>query len=169
MELTRLKIESHDPIFFTGTRARSWVSGNDWLQCTTLNTFKDCHLGYLNLKIYRILKKLRLFNSHVGYKILRSHSPMEFFIALAMGLLLKSNTVVVSAWLRIRAQPRNPCQPCNSASASTCLPGRGPTRLRARVRNRDGLENWSQVVPKTEFQDGGGWTRIFTHKINILA
>ena len=28
---------------------------------------------------------------------------------------------VVSAWLRIRAQPRNPCQPRNSASASTCL------------------------------------------------
>ena len=28
---------------------------------------------------------------------------------------------VISAWLRIRAQPRNPCQPHNSASASTCL------------------------------------------------
>ena len=28
---------------------------------------------------------------------------------------------VVSAWHRIRAQPRNPCQPRNSASASTCL------------------------------------------------
>ena len=27
---------------------------------------------------------------------------------------------VVSAWLRIRAQPWNPCQPHNSASASTC-------------------------------------------------
>ena len=27
---------------------------------------------------------------------------------------------VVSAWLRIWAQPRNPCQPRNSASASTC-------------------------------------------------
>ena len=27
---------------------------------------------------------------------------------------------VVSAWLRIRAQPRNPCQPRNSPSASTC-------------------------------------------------
>ena len=27
---------------------------------------------------------------------------------------------VVSAWLRIRAQPWNPCQPRNSASASTC-------------------------------------------------
>ena len=29
--------------------------------------------------------------------------------------------LVVSAWLGIRAQPRNPCQPRNSASASTCL------------------------------------------------
>ena len=39
-----------------------------------------------------ILKKLGSFNSHVSYKILRSHSPKEFFIALAIGLLLKSNT-----------------------------------------------------------------------------
>ena len=31
VELTRLKIESRDPIFFTGTRSRSRVSGNDRL------------------------------------------------------------------------------------------------------------------------------------------
>ena len=31
VELTRSKIESRDPIFFTGTRARSRVSGNDRL------------------------------------------------------------------------------------------------------------------------------------------
>ena len=31
MELTRPKIESHDPIFFNGTRPRSRVSGNDRL------------------------------------------------------------------------------------------------------------------------------------------
>ena len=31
VELTRPKIESRDPIFFTGTRLRSWVSGNDRL------------------------------------------------------------------------------------------------------------------------------------------
>ena len=31
MESTRPKIESHDPIFFSGTRARSRVSGNDRL------------------------------------------------------------------------------------------------------------------------------------------
>ena len=49
------------------------------------------------------------------------------------------------------------------------LAGRGPTKLRAWVRNRDRLENRSHVVPKTEFQDGGGRTRMFTHKINILA
>ena len=48
-------------------------------------------------------------------------------------------------------------------------PGPGPTRLRTRARNRDRLENRSHVVPKTEFQDGGGRTRIFTHKITILA
>ena len=41
--------------------------------------------------------------------------------------------------------------------------GRGPTRLRARVRNRDRLENRSHVVPKTEFQDGGGRTRRSPH------
>ena len=31
LELTRPKIESRDPIFFTGTRSRSRVSGNDRL------------------------------------------------------------------------------------------------------------------------------------------
>ena len=39
-----------------------------------------------------ISKKLKSFNGHVGYKILWSRSPQEFFIALAIGLLLKSNT-----------------------------------------------------------------------------
>ena len=47
--------------------------------------------------------------------------------------------------------------------------GRGPTGLRARIRNRGRLKNRSHVVPKTEFQDGGDRTRIFTHKIIILA
>ena len=47
--------------------------------------------------------------------------------------------------------------------------GRGPTGLRAWVRNRGWLENRGHVVPKTEFQDGGDRTRIFTHKIIILA
>ena len=28
-------------------------------QCTTLNIFKDCHLGYLNLKIYSPIKLCR--------------------------------------------------------------------------------------------------------------
>ena len=49
------------------------------------------------------------------------------------------------------------------------LAGRGPTGLRARVRNRGRLENRSHTVPKTGFQDGGDRTRIFTHKIIILA
>ena len=48
-------------------------------------------------------------------------------------------------------------------------PGRGPTGLRARVRNRSRLENRSHVVLKRGFQDGGDRTRIFTHKITILA
>ena len=39
-----------------------------------------------------ISRKLKSLNGHVGYKILRSYSPEEFFIALAIGLLLKSNT-----------------------------------------------------------------------------
>ena len=42
--------------------------------------------------ISMVSKKLRSSNSHVGYKILRSNSPDEFIIALAIGLLLKSNT-----------------------------------------------------------------------------
>ena len=49
------------------------------------------------------------------------------------------------------------------------LSGRGPTGLRARVRNRSRLENRSHVVPKTGFQDGGDRTRIFTHKIALFA
>ena len=77
-------------------------------QCTTLNIFNNCHLGYLNLLIYSpneichghvVLchKKVRRFNSHLGYKILKSHSPQDFFIALAMGPLLKSHTEFTSA------------------------------------------------------------------------
>ena len=42
-------------------------------------------------------KKLRSFNNHMGYKISRSHSPEEFFIALAIGLLLKSNTFALTS------------------------------------------------------------------------
>ena len=37
--------------------------------------------------------------------------------------------------------------------------GRGPTGLRARVRNRGRLENQSHVVPKMGFQDGGEVSR----------
>ena len=47
--------------------------------------------------------------------------------------------------------------------------GRGPTRLRARVRNRGRLENRSHMVQKKGFQDGGDQTRIFSYKIIILA
>ena len=69
--------------------------------------FKDCHLGYLDLRIYSPIKlrcghifqwywktlTMTNLNSHVGYRILRSHSPQKLFIALGIGLLLKSNTV----------------------------------------------------------------------------
>ena len=73
-------------------------------QCMTLNIFKECHSGYLNLKIYSPIefclghifqwywKKLGSFNSHVGYEIFRSHSPKEFSIALDIGQLLKVKT-----------------------------------------------------------------------------
>ena len=63
------------------------------------------------------------------------------------------------------------CQMCWNCVIIVYMPlrGRGPTRLGARVRNRDRLENRSHVVLKTEFQNGGGRTRIFTHKITILA
>ena len=40
------------------------------------------------------MEKLRSLNSHLGYKSLRSHSAEEFCTALALGLLLKSNTAV---------------------------------------------------------------------------
>ena len=72
-------------------------------QCLTLNIFKDCHLDYmyLNLQIYSSIEichshiiqwyeTLRSFNSHVGFNILKSHSPDELFTALAIGLLLKA-------------------------------------------------------------------------------
>ena len=44
-------------------------------------------------------KKLRNFNSHVDYKILGSHRPEEFFIALAIGLLQKSTTAYVVTFM----------------------------------------------------------------------
>ena len=103
-------------------------------QCMTLNIFKDCHSGYLNLKIYSQIRFcrghvfqwhrkhwVRSFNSHVGYKILRSHSPEEFFTALANRLLLKPNTAKVIAVypqnfptltvLWIRGRPVAKCDP----------------------------------------------------------
>ena len=49
------------------------------------------------------------------------------------------------------------------------LTGRGPTGLRARLRNRGRLENQSHMVLKTAFQDGANRNPIFTHKIMILA
>ena len=47
--------------------------------------------------------------------------------------------------------------------------GRDPTGLRARVLNQGRLENQSHAVPKKGLQDGGNQTRVFTHKIIILA
>ena len=49
-----------------------------------------------------IEKKLGSFNSHVGYEISRSHSPKEFFIALAIELLLKSNTDIALSWTALQ-------------------------------------------------------------------
>ena len=80
------------------------------IQCMTWNIFKDRHYGYLNLKMCSPVKfcqghifqwywknlEVSIPGSHVGYEILRSHSPKEFFIALAIGLQLKSNTVHLS-------------------------------------------------------------------------
>ena len=53
------------------------------------------------------IEKTESFNSQMGYKILRSHSPEEFFIALAIGLLLKSNTAInlILHSLAIRQDP----------------------------------------------------------------
>ena len=72
-----------------------------------LNIFKNCNSGYLNLRIYSPIEfchghlfqwywKLTSFTSHVGYnyKILRCHSPEEFFMALAIGLLFYPTTVL---------------------------------------------------------------------------
>ena len=80
-------------------------------QCMTLNIFKDCHWGYSNLKIYSRIKFCcgHIYQwykkqwevpiaMYVGYKISRSHSPEEFFIALAIRLLLKSNTDIERCW-----------------------------------------------------------------------
>ena len=40
------------------------------------------------------IKKMGTFNSHEGHEILMSQRQKEFFIALAIGLLLKLNTVI---------------------------------------------------------------------------
>ena len=39
----------------------------------------------------------------MGFEILISHSPTEFFMALAIGLLLKSNTEIASPDLNVLA------------------------------------------------------------------
>ena len=57
----------------------------------------------------------------------------------------------------------------DSNLAGANLSGRGPTGLRARLRDRGRLENRSHVVRKTGSQSGGDRTRIFTHKMIILA
>ena len=62
------------------------------------------------------------------------------------------NPVFETTWLqfssrpRFRTRARNPVEPRPVWST-----GRGPTGLRARVRNRGRLENRSHVVPKTGF------------------
>ena len=101
-----------------------WVCFLILITLSVLNIFKHCHLGYLNLKINSPIKfyhsismisrKLKSFNGNVGYKILRSHSPQEFSIALAIGLLLKSNTalcvLIWFLWDVISAQKANKCR-----------------------------------------------------------
>ena len=81
-----------------------YISKEGWpYQCMILNISKDCHLGYLNLKIYSPIKfchshifqwywkkKKKMEISIAMWSTrLRSHSPKEFFITLAIGLLLK--------------------------------------------------------------------------------
>ena len=51
--------------------------------------------------------------SCLGLNVLRSHSPEEFFIALAIGLLLKSNTVM--GLLRNSTYPRDAPSQCETA------------------------------------------------------
>ena len=55
-------------------------------------------LNFVLAIYFNDINKLRSFNSHVGYKILRSYYPEEFFIALAIGLVLKSNTEFCLGW-----------------------------------------------------------------------
>ena len=119
-----------------------WPSDTIWWhiylgqQCMILNIFKDCHSGYSNLKIYSPIKfccghifqwykKLRSFNSNMGYKISRSHSPEEFFIALAIRLLLKLNTGSTLALIMV-CSLTTPSITCTSAesrlSASISIP-----------------------------------------------
>ena len=50
-------------------------------------------LMFVGPYISMIWKKHRSFNSHVGYVILRSNSLEEFFIALTIELIIKSNMV----------------------------------------------------------------------------
>ena len=80
-----------------------------------------------------------------------------------------SNASFINIWDRLiwRRSP-NLTRSLKLAAAPN-WPGRGPTVLRARVRNQGRLENRSHLVPKTGFQDGGDRTRIFTHKIIIMA
>ena len=79
----------------------------------TLNTFKDCHLGCLNLKIYRPTKfchghifewskkktqKTRGFDSHVSYQILRSYKPRGIFHSIGQGFCPTWNNLAQHNW-----------------------------------------------------------------------
>ena len=77
--------------------------------------------------------------------------------------------MLVSAGLSSEIYRMSVGQQCHVLFFMLKLPGRGPTGLQARGRNRGQLENQSHMVPKTEFQVGGDRTRIFTHKIITLA
>ena len=75
----------------------------DWNSVYDLKYFQGLPFGlfqFENLQpdyglsghIFQSYGNICSFNSHVGYKILKSHSPEEFFIALAIGLVCKLNT-----------------------------------------------------------------------------
>ena len=60
-------------------------------------------LKFVGAIYFNDMEKLRSLNSHLGYKILWCHSPEEFCIALAIGLLLKVEHCVRNAIQRLNS------------------------------------------------------------------
>ena len=95
----------------THSQCHSWCSQSRYLcQCRTLDIFKDCHLGYVDLKIYSLIKfccdhifqwyqkiwEVSIAMWAIRLKIATSQSPEVFFISHVSLVYIRLNTACAS-------------------------------------------------------------------------